>query len=90
MSRKSRKSKLGNLDRSLKKMSQRSYNHLALATSRSKSRIESNASTPQTLCTSTTNGRILLSAKDTSEQETHKSTKQFLGQFRGLTNLYLY
>ena len=45
-------------------MSQRSYNHLALATSRSKSRTGSNESTPQTLCTNSTDERISLSAKD--------------------------
>jgi hypothetical protein len=71
-------------------MLQRSYNHLALATSRSKSRTGSNESTPQTLCTSTEDARISLSAKDISEQETPRSIGQSLTALEAIRNLSLY
>ena len=64
-------------------MSQRSYNHLALATSRSKSRTGSNESTPQTLCTSTTDERTTLSAKDIFEQETRRSIERSIANCLG-------
>ncbi len=71
-------------------MSQRSYNHLALATNRSKSRTGSNESTPLTLCTNSTDERISLSAKDILEQETPRSIAQSLTALEAIKNLSSY
>ena len=71
-------------------MSQRSYNHLALATSRSKSRTGLKESTPQTLCTNLTDGHISLSAKDILEQETRRSIERSLSVSQRRKNSSLY
>ena len=71
-------------------MLQRSYNHLALATNRSKSRIGLSESTRQTLCTSTEDERISLSAKDIFAQETRRSIERSLGVCQRRKNSSLY
>jgi len=71
-------------------MLQRSYNHLALATNRSKSRTGSNVSTPQTLCMNSTDERISLSAKDIFDQETRRSIERSLSVSQRRKNSSLY
>jgi hypothetical protein len=71
-------------------MSQRSYNHLALVTNRTKSRTVSNESIPLTLCMTTEDKRTSSNAKDTSEQETRRSTAQSLTALEAIKNLSSY
>ena len=71
-------------------MSQRSYNHLALATSRARSTTGLKETTPQTLCTNLTDESTTLNAKDIFAQETRKSIERSINASRKTKNSYLY